>query len=395
MVARSTEGQPPAPQGKTSKRFFLGLLAVASLLLLMTLWPLASPLFLAAVLATILWPAQRWLTRRFQGKPILAASLLVLGIVVLVFGPLVGFSGFIVGEASAGYDFVSRTVRSEGVQGLVGDLPEPIQRAVKSGIELLPDDTSKLEDAAKDQLSSKGGTAAAAALTALYATGSLLFATTMMLIALFFLLLEGKQLLAWIDSVTPARRNQLKELFDEFKKVSYSVIVSTLLTSAVQAGAALIGFFIASVPHPLFFGAITFFFACIPAIGAAAVCLVASLLIFVTGHPYMALFLAVWGVVIVGLADNVVKPLLMRGDAELDGAVIFFSLIGGLASFGAIGLLIGPLAVSLFLAVLRIYRRDYQGVPEPEAQAQRAKVEQPVPRGSGSGAGSGVATEGI
>jgi len=255
-AARATESQPPAPQGRTATRFFLGLLLVASLLLLMTLWPLASPLFLGAVLATILWPAQRWLTRRFKGKPILAASLLVLGIIVLVFGPLVGFSGFIVSEASAGYDFVSKTVRSEGVQGLIDDLPGPIQRPVKSGIELLPDDTSKLEAAAKDQLTSKGGTAAAAALAAVYATGELLFDTAMMLIALFFLLLQGKQLLAWIDSVTPARRGQLVELFDEFKKVSYSVIVSTLLTSAVQAGAALIGFFIASVPHPLFFGAI-------------------------------------------------------------------------------------------------------------------------------------------
>ena len=268
-------------------------------------------------------------------------------------------------------------MRSEGVQGLVGHLPAPIQRTVQSGIELLPDDTSKLEEAAKNQLGSKGGTAATAAFGVLYAAGSLVFSTTMMLIALFFLLLQGKQLLAWIDSVTPVRHGQLTELFGEFKKVSYSVIVSTLLTSAVQAGAALIGFFIASVPHPLFFGAITFFFACIPAIGAAAVCLVASLLIFVTGHPNMALFLAVWGVVLVGLADNLVKPLLMRGDAELDGAVIFFSLIGGLAAFGAIGLLLGPLSVSLFLAVLRIYRRDYQGATEP----QRAKAaEQPAPR---------------
>jgi predicted PurR-regulated permease PerM len=360
MTARATESEPPTPRSQTAKRFVLALLVVASLLLLKTLWPLASPLFLGAVLATILWPAQRWLTRRFKGKPVLAASLLVLGIIVLVLGPLIGFSGFIVSEASAGYDFVSRTVRSEGVQGLVDQLPDPLQRTVKSGIELLPDDTSKLEETAKAELSSKGGTAANAALAALYATGSLLFGIAMMLIALFFLLLQGKQLLAWIDSVTPARRGQLAELFDEFKKVSYSVIVSTLMTSAVQAAAALLGFFIARVPHPLFFAAVTFFFACIPAIGAAAVCLVAALLIFVTGHPYMALFLTVWGVVIVGLADNVVKPLLMRGDAELDGAVIFFSLIGGLASFGAIGLLIGPLSVSLFLALLRIYRRDYQ-----------------------------------
>ncbi len=366
MSPRAAKSVSPTSPNRTATRFFLGLLVAASLMLLMTLWPLASPLFLGAVLATILWPAQRWLTRRLWNKPILAASLLVFGIIVLVLAPLVGFSGFIVSEASAGYDFVSKTVRSEGVQGLVDHLPAPIQRTVQSGIELLPDDTSKLEEAAKDQLGSKGGTAATAAFGVLYATGSLVFSTTMMLIALFFLLLQGKQLLAWIDAVTPARRGQLIELFGEFKKVSYSVIVSTLLTSAVQAGAALIGFFIAGVPHPLFFGAVTFFFACIPAIGAAAVCLVAALLIFVTGHPYMALFLAIWGVVLVGLADNLVKPMLMRGDAELDGAVIFFSLIGGLAAFGAIGLLLGPLSVSLFLAVLRIYRRDYQAATEPQ-----------------------------
>lgn len=361
MTVRKTERESGAPPRKTAQRFVLTLLVVVSLLLLKTFWPLASPLFLGAVLAAILWPVHRWLTRKLERRPVLSASLLVLAIVLLVLAPLVGFSGFIVSEASAGYDYVSRTVRSEGVQGLVDELPAPVQRAVKSGIELLPDDTSTLEQTAKEELSARGGTAATAALGVVYAAGELLFGTAMMLIALFFLLLQGPQLLAWIDSVTPARHGQLAELFSEFKKVSYSVIVSTLLTSAVQAAAALVGFFIAGVPHPLFFGAITFFFACIPAIGAAAVCLVASLLIFVTGHPYMALFLSVWGVVIVGLADNVVKPLLMRGDAELDGAVIFFALIGGLASFGAIGLLIGPLAVSLFLALLRIYRRDYQG----------------------------------
>jgi predicted PurR-regulated permease PerM len=97
----------------------------------------------------------------------------------------------------------------------------------------------------------------------------------------------------------------------------------------------------------------------IPAIGAASVCLLAAALLLVTGHPYMALFLALWGILIVGLVDNVVKPLLIKGGMELHGAVVFFSLIGGLAAFGAIGLLVGPLVVSLFLALVRLYHRDF------------------------------------
>ena len=82
-------------------------------------------------------------------------------------------------------------------------------------------------------------------------------------------------------------------------RVSFAVIVSTVITSAVQALAALIGYLIASVPNPVFFAAATFFLAFVPAIGAAVVCLVAALLLLVTGHPYMAGFLAVWGLVVV------------------------------------------------------------------------------------------------
>jgi len=181
----------------------------------------------------------------------------------------------------------------------------------------------------------------------------------MMLIALFFLLAEGDRLVDWIDSVSPLRRGQTRELMAEFKKVSYAVMVSTLITAGVQAAVALVGYLIASVPHPIFFGAVTFFVAMIPAVGATSVVLVAALVLLVTGHPYMAIFLAVWGVLVVGLVDNIVKPYLIKGDVEMSGAVVFFALVGGIGAFGMVGLLIGPLAVALFLAILRIYRRDY------------------------------------
>jgi predicted PurR-regulated permease PerM len=181
----------------------------------------------------------------------------------------------------------------------------------------------------------------------------------MMLIALFFLLVGGDEMLVWLDSVSPMRRGQTRELLAEFKKVSYAVVISTVITAAVQSIVALVGYLIAQVPHAFFFTALTFFVALVPVLGAASVCLVAALLLFATGHPYMAAFLAVWGVVVVGLVDNVVKPYLIKGDVEMHGAVVFFALVGGIAAFGMVGLVIGPLAVALFLALLRMYRRDY------------------------------------
>ena len=112
------------------------------------------------------------------------------------------------------------------------------------------------------------------------------------------------------------------------------------------------------MPHPVFFTGLTFFAALVPA-GAPTVSVLAALLLLVTGHPYTALFLALWSVLVVGMVDNVVKPFVMKGDIEMHGAVLFFALIGGIAAFGMVGLLLGPLAIALFLAILRIYRRDF------------------------------------
>jgi len=139
----------------------------------------------------------------------------------------------------------------------------------------------------------------------------------------------------------------------------FAVIASAAVTAAVQAVAAMVGFLIARVPSPFFFTLVTFFLAFVPAIGAAVVCLFAALLLLVSGHLYLAAFLALWGLIVVGLVDNLVKPLLIRRGLEIHGVVVFFSLIGGIATFGAIGLLVGPLMVALFLALLRIYHRDY------------------------------------
>jgi predicted PurR-regulated permease PerM len=149
--------------------------------------------------------------------------------------------------------------------------------------------------------------------------------------------------------------------------VSVSVMVSTCATSGVQARAALVGYLIAGVPYPAFFAVATFFIAFIPAIGAAGVCLFASVLLLALGKTWMALFLAIWGVVVVGLVDNLLKPILAKRGMQMHGAVVFFSLLGGLAMFGTVGLLIGPLIVAFFLALFRLRQRALGRAKPPAA----------------------------
>jgi predicted PurR-regulated permease PerM len=348
-----------SPDDLAARRFLSVLLLAALLLVGAVVWPLASALFLAAVLAVVLAPLQARLAKWLRGRPNLAAGILVLAVLLLLVVPLLAMSAVVVREATDGARFILDTVRSEGMSGLVQLLPVPLADYATRALGHLGDISKTIEA----QLNAQGARAASALGAALLATGTLLFELAMMAIALFFLLVGGNALIAWIDGVTPLRRGQTRELLAEFKKVSYAVIVSSLITAGVQAAAALAGYLIASVPHPVFFAGVTFFFALIPMIGAASVCLFAALILLVTGHPYMAIFLAAWGVLAVGLVDNVVKPYLIKGEMEMHGAVVFFALLGGLGAFGVIGLLIGPLAVAMLLSLLRIYRRDYMAAP--------------------------------
>jgi predicted PurR-regulated permease PerM len=362
--------------------FFLALLIGAALLVAAVIAPLFRELLLAVVLASALRPVQVWLTKQVRGRRGLAAGIISFLVVVIVLGPLAALVALLVRDGAEGVQFLLDTVHGQRVADIVGWLPESARDAVLDAIKDLPRSLGEVAGEVGTQTE-----AASAAVTAsAVATGSFLFHSVLMLIALFFTLARGDEMVTWLDSVSPLPHGQTRELLATSRKVSFSIVVSTVTTAAVQAIAALVGFYIARVPAPIFFAAVTFVAAFIPAIGAAVVSLVAALLLYVTGHPYMAIFLCAWGLVVVGLVDNVIKPLLIKRGMEIHGAVVFFSLVGGLAAFGGIGLLVGPLAVSMFMSLLTIYHRDLSpqkrgvpavpGVPGVPAQPQ---VEQPDP----------------
>ena len=344
---------------RRAERFFIGLMVACTLLLVAVLHPLWSALFLAAVFAGVLFPVHRRLAHALRNHKSVAAGALVFAVVIVIVGPLGGLSAFVIKEGIEGVKFVQETVASEGVVGLVERLPDPSQRVAKEGLKQLSKESSEWGEQIEKRIEQQGAKAASALGSALSATGSFLLQAVMMLIALFFLLAQGEELVAWLDDVSPLRRGQTRELLAEFRKVSYSLVVSSVITAGIQSLVALIGYFVARVPHPAFFGAVTFMAALIPTVGGSFVCVVAAALLLVTDHPYAALFLAIWGIAVVGLVDNLVKPLLMRGGIQMHGAIVFFSLIGGLATFGTIGLLLGPVAVSLFLTLIKMYRRDF------------------------------------
>lgn len=344
----------------------IALAVLAVVLVCFVAYPFAGAILFAAVLAgSVAGPVER-LARRLGGRPIVAATLATAAVALLIVLPVALLVGFVTREAVDAVTYVRETLRGGGLPALIDDLP-PSLRGLAEQLRqrLMPGGESQIGELA----GAHTGDVAGAVGGVLVATWGVVLQVTLMLIALYFFLVDGRRLVAWLAGVAPIGRSRTYELLADFRTVSEAVVLSSLATAGVQATVAFAGYLIVGVPQPVFFALVTFFVAFIPAVGAASVGIVLSLLLLLTGSTTAAFVLAGWSAGPVALSDNIVKPWLMKGRMEIHGAVIFFALIGGLAAFGPVGLLAGPLIISFFLAVVRMCQRDLANASEARLRA--------------------------
>ncbi len=335
-------------------RRILVALAVAAIALVAYLaYPFASALLVAAVLAATLAPWCERLAARLKGRRTLAAALVTTAVTLLLALPVVGLTLTFAQQSVEAVSQVRATLQNKGVAGVVDDLPAPLRDAARQVIARLPRREKQVEELAGDQT----GRMAGAVAYVLFATWNILLQTAMMLVAFYFLLLDGPTLVEWATEVGPLKEAQMRQLLSDFRDVSVAALVSSVVAAGIEALVALVGYLLTRTPQALVFTVVTFVAAFIPIVGASAVVLSASALMFVTGHSTAALFLAGW-VVVVSIVDHLVKPYLMKGHMEVHGGVVFFSLLGGVATFGPAGLLAGPLIVAFFLAVVRMCQKE-------------------------------------
>jgi predicted PurR-regulated permease PerM len=331
----------------------LALLALA--LLVDVMLPLATSLFVAAVLAGALAPLTTQLAALLGGRRRLAAGIFTAATLVAVVGPLSALGAVLVPQVENGIGWLRQALRNNLLDRALQQVPHALRPVAERLGQAMPQSLERLQEI----LGAEGARAAAMVGNVLSATGSLLFQGVLMLVALYFLLLDGPRLVEWLNEAIPLKRGQVAELLRDFRQVTVTVLVSTIATGLVQSVIATFGYLLAGVPNPLFFGVTTFIVSLVPFLGATVMVVTVALVKLATGHPGAALFLGLWGFGVVGMIDNVVKPLFIRGGVPIHGAVVFFALFGGLAAFGPIGFLIGPLAVTFIVAVVRMYRRDF------------------------------------
>ena len=338
---------------------FIVFMVIALGLVGAVIYPMWQPLFLGGVLATALHRPYERLVTLVRGRRGLAAALATFGCLLLLLGPIGSVTVIAIRQALDAFGALRNLATAGGFDSFVGHLPHALQELVARVRELAPPvDSSDVGGGMADKLLKSTTWAAGLAGGALRITTELVLDLVLMLLTMHVLLIDGRKAVTWLVDVSPLQRSDTHALLIEFKKATRAILTSTLATAGAQAVLSTIGYLIARAPRPVFFGLLTLLCAFIPGVGTALVGVPLVAYLFLSGHKGSAIFLGIYFIVVVSLVDNLLKPMLMKSGMQMHGAVVFLALVGGVMAFDAVGLIAGPLAVTFFLAMVRLRERN-------------------------------------
>jgi len=180
----------------------------------------------------------------------------------------------------------------------------------------------------------------------------------LMLYLTFFLLRDGDRLVALMNSAVPLSENRKLLLFRKFVEVTRATVKGNMLVAVVQGALGGLIFWLLAIPAPILWAVVMAFLSMIPAVGAALVWVPVALYLYATGAWFEASILVAYGALIIGLADNVLRPILVGRDTKLPDYIVLFSTMGGISLLGINGFVIGPLIAAVFLAFWNIFISD-------------------------------------
>ena len=325
------------------------------------------PVFWAVVFAVLFRPVYLQIRTRVGGHAAVASALttvLVVFAVLIPFGLLVGAlaqQAFRLYERIAAGDidlhapiaFVERT------------LPRLTEILERYGVEL-----AQLRAGVENIAVTSSQVVAAQAIT--LGQNALLWLVFfgLFLYFLFYFLRDGERIMEGLVRALPLGDDRERELFHKFAEVSRATVYGTLVVAAVQGGLGGILFWIVGIDAPVFWGVVMGILSILPAVGAFLVWGPAAIILFIGGLVWQPVVLVIGGAVVVGLADNILRPILVGRQTKMPDYLVLLATLGGLAAFGLSGCVAGPMIAALFLVVWQMFADEYaprlEPAPEPE-----------------------------
>ena len=350
---------------------FLLLLALVTVAFFWIISPFFGAVFWAMVLALMFMPVHRRLCARLRGRDTLAALGTLLFCMVIVVVPMIFVVGAMVDEATSFTqrlrtgEFNPRTYFEQIQNALPGWSRDLLGRF---GLFNAQDVVDKLTAAVV-----QGGQALTARALAIgQNTLMLLVNLGIMLYLLFFFLRDGRDLAQTIRRAVPMQRQHTDFLLSKFATVVRATVKGTVVVALVQGMLGGVALAFLGIHGAVLWGVVMSVLSLLPAIGAALVWAPVAIYLIATGSMIEGLGLAAWGAGVMGMVDNLLRPILVGKETKLPDYLVLLSTIGGLSIFGVNGFLIGPAIAALFVATWALFSHEEGATPEDAAVAVAA-----------------------
>lgn len=350
------------------KRAFMFLLLAVTVGFGLVLWEYSVAIFWGIVLAIVFAPLHKRIAARIPQSPTLAALATLLLSLVVVILPLVLISISLVKETTAIYERIANGNISAGayVEQVFNALPSWLTPWLeKLHLGSLTEMQEKLSNLALQ--ASK--LAASRAVGVGQNTLGFVIGFGVMLYLMFFLLRDGKTLVQRLWNATPLDTTHKHELAVKFITVIRATVKGNLVVAASQGALGGLIFWILGIQGAVLWAVVMAFLSLLPAVGAGLVWGPVAIYFLATGEVSKGLILATYGVVVIGLVDNVMRPLLVGKDTKMPDYVVLISTLGGMAVFGLTGFVLGPAIAALFMATWDIFANMQQ---QEELQLQQS-----------------------
>ena len=348
-----------------AQRIFFGVLLVAVTgAFIWLIRGFVQPIFWAVALGIVFFPMHRKIAALLDGRDAIAAALSVIVIILIVVLPLAAIATAMAAEAAGLAQIIEQEQLISRANLWVGERLPWVRETIESfGIDL---------DRLTSQLSSSAVTISQFLATQAVAIGQntirFVIFFFLMLYLLYFFMRDGTRILDGLVRALPFGDERERHLLERFAAVSRATIKGTLVVGIVQGLIGGVLFAMLGIGAPVLWGVVMAVFSIIPAVGPAVVWVPAAIILFVGGNIWQGVVLIVVGSLIIGLVDNLLRPVLVGRDTKMPDYLILLSTFGGLAAFGIAGFVIGPIIAAFFLSVWEMAEEEYADL-DPDADA--------------------------
>lgn len=345
----------------------LVLLFFSLYLLYLILSPFFDTIILAMVLAALATPLFHRLAPRLGGRRNLAALITVLFVIVCILLPILLFLTGLVGQGIQTVGRITVWVKSTDVISLLKEKElHPYLVWLDQQLPFVDLEKIDYQAFAVNISQTVGQFLLRLGTNFLGNLAWLLFHFLIMTVALFYMVRDGRFIIARLKYLLPMREDQTQAIISSLRQISRAVLLGGLLVALAQGLVGGVGLALVGIPG-LFWGTMMGFTSLVPVFGTGLIWLPATAYLMLNGDWGSSVFLLLWSVLLVTNIDTFLRPYLMRDAAGVSIFYIFLSVFGGIKFFGPIGLIYGPLIMTLVMAMLKIYTADYRDALAPHA----------------------------